>query len=298
MGGNAMLRRLGPRTSPARRVHPTTSVGETTPRMTSSSPRKHAGPGPATDLPPVPEPTFAERARTLVYLGRMGSLSTLSRKQPGFPFGSVMPYGLDDHGRPIFLISTMAMHTQNLQADPHASLLVSQQVAEGEPLGASRVTLLGNVLPVPEPELAEARKLYLERHANSKYWVDFDDFSFYRMDVVDVYYVGGFGVMGWVSASDYDRSQPDPLADSMAEIIQHMNADHQDALVMLARTFAHVDSTEATMTAVDRLGFHVRLKTAEGMRGARIAFLREVSNAGETRKVLVEMVQQARAQSK
>jgi len=241
----------------------------------------------------MPEPTLTERARTLMYLGRMGSLSTLSRKQPGFPFGSVMPYGLDDHGRPIFLISTMAMHTQNLQADPHASLLVTQQDAEGEPLGAARVTLLGNVLRVPKPELAEARKLYLERHANSKYWVDFEDFSFYRMGVVDVYYVGGFGVMDWVSASDYDRSQPDPLADSMAEIIQHMNADHKDALVMLARTFAHIDSMEATMTAVDRLGFHVRLKTAEGVRGARIAFLREVSSQGETRNVLLEMVRQA-----
>lgn len=265
--------------------------------MTNSSARKHAGSGPATDLPPVPEPTFAERARTLVYLGRTGSLSTLSRKQPGFPFGSVMPYGLDDHGRPIFLISTMAMHTQNLQTNPHASLLVTQQDTEGEPLGASRVTLLGNVLPVPKPELIDARKLYLERHANSRYWVDFEDFSFYRMDIVDVYYVGGFGVMGWVSAADYDRSQPDPLADSMAEIIQHMNADHEDALVMLARTFAHIDSAEATMTAVDRLGFHVRLKTPEGMRGARIAFLREVCSQGETRKVLVEMVQEARSQA-
>jgi|SRR5215470_2289344 len=263
--------------------------------MTSSSARKHAGPGPATDLPPVPEPTFAERAHTLVYLGRMGGLSTLSRKHPGFPFGSVMPYGLDDHGRPIFLISTMAMHTQNLQADSHASLLVTQQDTEGEPLGASRVTLLGNVLPVPKPELTEARRLYLEHHANSKYWVDFEDFSFYRMDVVDVYYVGGFGVMGWVSAADYDRSRPDPLADSMAEIIQHMNTDHRDALVRLAQAFAHIDSTEATMTAVDRLGFHVRLKTAEGMRGARIAFLREVSSQAETRNVLVEMVQQARS---
>ena len=265
--------------------------------MTSSSARKHAGPGPATDLPPVPEPTFAERARTLVYLSRMGSLSTLSRKQPGFPFGSVMPYGLDDQGRPISLISTMAMHTQNLQTDPHASLLVTQQDTEGEPLGAPRVTLLGNVLPVPKPELTEARNLYLERHANSKYWVDFEDFSFYRMEVVDVYYVGGFGVMGWVSASDYDDSHPDPLADSMAEIIQHMNSDHKDALVMLVRKFAHIDSTEATMTAVDRLGFHVRLKTAEGMHGARIAFLREVSSRGETRKLLVEMVRQARAQN-
>jgi putative heme iron utilization protein len=208
-----------------------------------------------------------------------------------------MPYGLDDHGRPIFLISTMAMHTQNLQAESRGSLLVTQHDTDSEPLGASRVTLVGNVLPVPNAELVETRKLYLARHANSKYWVDFEDFSFHRMNVVDVYYVGGFGVMGWVSASEYEASQPDPLADSMTEIIQHMNADHKDALVLLARTFARIESTEATMTAVDRLGFHVRLKTPDGMRGARIAFLREISNSAETRKVLVEMVQHARAQA-
>ena len=101
--------------------------------------------------------------------------------------------------------------------------------------------------------------------------------------------------MGWVSAVEYNRSAADPLADTMAEIIQHMNADHKDALVLLARRFAHVESQEATMTAVDRLGFHVRLKTPDGMRGARIAFLREVSNPAEARKVLVEMVQQARS---
>ncbi len=228
--------------------------------MTSLPNRKHAGPGPASETPTVPEPSYAERARTLMYLGRIGSLSTLSRKQPGFPFGSVMPYGLDDRGRPIFLISTMAMHTQNLQANPRASLLVTQNDTDGDPLGASRVTLVGNVLPLPESEVAEARKLYLARYANSKYWVDFEDFSFYRMDVVDVYYVGGFGVMGWVTASEYDRSQPDPLADSMGEIIQHMNADHKDALVLLAQEFARIESQEATMTSVDRLGFHVRLE--------------------------------------
>jgi putative heme iron utilization protein len=264
--------------------------------MTSTA-RKHAGPGPSSDQPPVPEPSFAERARTLMFLGRIGSLSTVSRKQPGFPFGSVMPYAVDEGGRPIFLISTMAMHTQNLQADARGSLLVTQNDAGGDALGASRVTLVGKVLPLPEAEIAKGRELYLASYANSKYWVDFDDFSFYRMEVVDVYYVGGFGVMGWVSADEYSRSQPDPLAESMTEIIQHMNADHKDALVLLARKFAGIESEEATMTAVDRLGFHVSLKTADGMRGSRIAFLREVRNPAETRKVLVEMVQEARRQA-
>ena len=262
--------------------------------MSSTPTGRHAGSRPASNAPAIPEPTFADRARTLVHLGRIGSLSTHSRKQPGFPFGSVMPYGLDGSGRPIFLVSTMAMHTQNVQADARASLLVTQPDAAGDPLGAARVTLIGNVLPVPEADVAEARKLYLERYANSKYWVDFEDFSFYRMDVVDVYFVGGFGVMGWVPVAEYGNAEPDPLADAAAGIIQHMNADHADSLVLLARAFAGVESREAAMTAVDRLGFHVRLKTSDGMRGARIAFLREARTPADARTVLVEMVAQAR----
>src|SRR5437762_4880678 len=80
----------------------------------------HAGPPRADDAPAVPEPTFAERARTLAYLGRTGTLATLSRRHPGHPFASVMPYALDDAGRPVFLISSMAMrseeHTSELQS--------------------------------------------------------------------------------------------------------------------------------------------------------------------------------------
>jgi putative heme iron utilization protein len=205
-----------------------------------------------------------------------------------------MPYAVDDHANPVFLISTMAMHTQNLLADTRASLLVTQPDAGGDPLGASRVTLLGNVVPVHEADVAEARKLYLARHADSKYWVDFKDFDFYRMHVVDVYYVGGFGVMGWVPASEYYDAQPDPLADSAMGIIRHMNADHTDALILLANSFAGIEAQEAAMTSVDRLGFHVRLKTQEGASGARIAFLREVRSPAEARDVLVEMTEQAR----
>jgi putative heme iron utilization protein len=262
--------------------------------MSSSPVGKHAGTGAASSQPAVAEPSYAERARTLMHLGRTGSLSTLSRKQPGFPFGSVMPYGLDGEGRPVFLISTMAMHTQNLQADPRASLLVTQPDTTGDPLGAARITLVGNVLPVPEPEVAEARELYLTRHANSRYWVDFEDFAFYRMDVVDIYYVGGFGVMGWVTAPEYRLAQPDPLADSATGILQHVNGEHGNALILLAKTFAGIEAQEAVMTSVDRLGFHLRLKTQEGMRSTRIAFLREVRSTTDARDVLVEMVARAR----
>jgi heme oxygenase (biliverdin-IX-beta and delta-forming) len=258
----------------------------------SSLPGKHAAT--ASQGPVVPEPTFAERARTQLYLGLVGTLSTVSRKQPGFPFGSVMPYALDSQGRPVFLISTMAMHTQNLQADPRSSLLVTDFQPSEDPLGASRVTLVGNTQRLGESERSQAREIYLARHSNSKYWVDFEDFHFYRMEVVDLYYVGGFGVMGWVDAPQYGKAQPDPLSDTAAEIIRHMNDDHSDALILLAKAFAGIEAQEARMTAVDRLGFNVRLKTPERMRGARINFLREVANPQQTREVLVQMMQQAR----
>ena len=73
-----------------------------------------------------------------------------------------------------------------------------------------------------------------------------------------------------------------------------MNADHKDSLILLARKFVGIDAEEATMSSVDRLSFHLRLKTAEGVHGARIAFLREVSNPAEARSMFIEMVEQAR----
>jgi hypothetical protein len=204
-----------------------------------------------------------------------------------------MPYTLDAAGRPIFLISNMAMHTQNVKADSRASLFVEQTGADGDPLGAARATLLGHVEPVPHEDISSARDQYLARHPNSSYWVDFADFNFFRLQPIDVYYVGGFGVMGWVEAPDYEHALPDPLAESSAGILGHMNTDHVDSMILLARTHAQLDASEATMTSVDRLGFSLRLKTAEGMKGTRINFPREVATPQETRKVLVEMVRQA-----
>jgi hypothetical protein len=189
----------------------------------------------------------------------------------------------------------MAMHTQNLKADSRCSLFVGQAEAEGDALGAARATLIGNAEPVAETDVADARERYLARHENSRYWVDFSDFGFFRLQPIDLYYVGGFGVMGWVEARDYEHAAPDPLAEAAPGILAHMNADHVDAMILLAASHTGIDATEATMTSLDRLGFSLRLKTTDGVRGARINFLREVTTPQDTRVVLVEMVRQAKA---
>jgi putative heme iron utilization protein len=235
---------------------------------------------------------LAERARTLAVLGRIGSLSTHSRKCPGFPFGSMMPYAADDRGRPAFLISSMAMHTQNLRQDARASLLITQPDVSGDPLGAARVTVVGGVAEAPAEEV---RDLYLSRYENARYWQDYPDFAYFRLEVSAVYFIGGFGVMGWIAAEEYAGARPDPLAEAAPGILQHMNADHADALVEIARRFAGESAGKAVMTAVDRLGFQLRLQSGERVHGRRVAFLREVTNTEEARRVLVEMVREARA---
>ena len=255
---------------------------------------RHLGPPPS-GAAPVPEPAFAERARTLVELGRTGALSTLSRRHPGHPFGSVMPYALDARGRPLFLISSLAMHTQNLQVDRRASLLVSQAVEPGgDPLAAGRVTLVGEAAPLPAADRAAARAAYLAWHPNAQYWVDFEDFAFYRLELLDVYFVGGFAAMDWVGAEQYLAARPDPLAEAAAGILAHMNRDHADALLTFARVLGQVEADEASMVGVDRLGFKLRVRSGDRLQSVRIAFPREVTSADASRAVLIEMLRDCR----
>jgi hypothetical protein len=149
------------------------------------------------------EPKRATLARTLVNERRFGVLCTVSKRMPGYPFGSVSAYYVDPHGRPVLLMSAMSVHTKNLQESPHASLLVFAAEAEEDPMSAARVNLMGEVAPVPEEELPEVRAAYLEQYPAAQEWVDFGDMSFYRLTIQDVYYIGGFGVAGWVSKSDF-----------------------------------------------------------------------------------------------
>ena len=220
-------------------------------------------------------------------------LATLSRRHPGHPFASIMPYALDGLGRPLFLISSMAMHTQNLETDARASLLVTQPGAAGDPLASGRVTLMGVVARVTEDREA-VKSTYLAAHANAAYWVDFEDFGFWRLEVDDVYFVGGFAAMGWVDAADYRSARPDPLAEIADGIMEHMNNDHADALLAYARHFAGEEADEARMVGVDRLGFKLLLTLGQRRWSARVAFPREVTSADESRAVLIEMARAAR----
>lgn len=116
-----------------------------------------------------------------------------------------MPYALDERRSPLLLMSGLAVHAKNLAADGRASLLVMQaDDGETDPVEMARVTIMGDVREVPEDEHEAAKRRYLLRHPASAQWIEFGDFRVWRMLVADVYYVGGFGAMGWLSVGDYE----------------------------------------------------------------------------------------------
>jgi hypothetical protein len=243
-----------------------------------------------------PEPSHAERCRTLVASESRGALSTLAADPQGYPYGSVASYGLDDRGNPLFFVSLMAEHTQNAMRDPRASLLVTEPVPDGaDPLASGRATLLGLLSPVAEDDRITARDRYLEANPTSAYYIDFGDFVFYLLDVRRIRYVGGYGRMSWVDAAAYAEAEPDPLAAAAAGIIEHMNADHAEAQVLFCRHLAErPDTTGASMSGVDRYGFEMIAVSPAGRAAVRLGFPEECTTSEQVRQAVVAMVSDAR----
>jgi len=253
--------------------------------------------GARTAGPPPPEPSHAERCRTLVASASRGALSTLAADPAGYPYGSVASYGLDDRGNPLFFVSLMAEHTQNAIRDPRASLLVTEPVPDGaDPLASGRATLMGVLSTVTEADRPAVRDRYLEANPTSAYYIDFGDFAFYRLDVESIRYVGGYGRMSWVDAAAYARAEPDPLAGAAAGIIEHMNADHAEAQVLFCRHLAgRPETTDATMSAVDRYGFEMVAVSPAGRAAVRLGFPEQCTTGDQVRRAMVALVADARA---
>ena len=240
----------------------------------------------------IPTPTHAERARTLVAQISTGTLCTLAIEPAGYPYGSFVTVAFDN-GNPIFLISALAEHTKNLEQDPRASLLVAES-GSADPLANGRVTMLGLCTRV-EGEGRSARTAFLAAHPNSAYYAGFRDFAFWKLDVVSVRYIGGYGRMSWISNAEWQTAEPDPLGRSAASIIVHMNADHADAMVLCCKAFSKAtEITVASMTGIDRYGFEMSATTKDGPRPVRLAFATPVSTPEDARAALISMLRDAR----
>lgn len=267
-----------------------------------STPRKHGEPrgsgGGRQELlydPTIPTPSHAERARTLVSSVGSGTLSTHAVELDGHPYGSLVLFALHE-GAPVFLISELAEHTRNLRASPRCSLLVTE-IGPDNPLALGRVTLLGECSPVAAEQAEAAGETFLSRHEPARYYADFEDFSFWRLQVTGVRYIGGFGRMSWVDTEAWYAAQPDPLAPHATGILEHMNEDHRDAMALYCEAFSRAGKVgEVTMTGVDRYGFEMSAMTPDGPRPIRVAYDEPADDTTAVRQAMVTLVKRAREQ--
>ena len=245
------------------------------------------------------ETTDAELARTLAAAVTTGVLSTVARDEDGTPFGSLAPFGLDSRSRPVFCISELAEHTRNLQADPRSSLLVARPVASGaDPLAAARLTLVGRSVPVPDEDRAEARAAHLSGNPHASYYVDFGDFSLWRLEITAVRYVGGYGRMSWVDLASWAEAEPDPVQPHAAGAIEHLNADHAEACLLMARHLGQrSDATAAVVTGIDRYGLDLVATGPDGPGRVRLGFDEPVATPDAIRAATVTLTRRARAAS-
>jgi hypothetical protein len=245
----------------------------------------------------VATPTHAERARTLASALKTGTLCTFSHPEaelPGYPYGSLVTTALHD-GNPVFLISGLAVHTKNLRHDGRSSLMLTES-GDDNPLALGRITLVGTCAELSDGEVEGPKAAYLAAHPQAEYYLEFGDFSFWRLEVESVRYIGGFGRMSWLTIDDWFAAEPDPLAPSAPGIIEHMNDDHVEAMSDYCRAFTKAtDFSDVKMTGVDRYGFEMSVETPDGWRPIRLAFDEPVSAAGEVRKAMVALVARARA---
>ena len=146
----------------------------------------------------------AAGAAKLVKSNELGTISTLHK---GHPFVSAAPYAFDSQGRPIFLLSDLAVHTENINADARTSIFV--QKPDKDVFNGSRVTLLGKMVKIGEKEFKEVGTTFVKRHPKGAVIAQFGDFNFYRLEVEKVFYIGGFGDIGWVDVKDYSAQFKD-----------------------------------------------------------------------------------------
>lgn len=268
-----------------------------------AAPPDHDVPGGGPSVPPplaAPttsgrRPTPAEEARTIIAGTNAGTLATLS--EGGDPWASFVTYGALPDGRPVLCVSQMAEHGRNLATDPRASLAVVAPTAGADPLASARVTLAGAVhRPQGGAEVAAARAAHLAAIPSAEVYVDFGDFALWVLDVERVRWVGGYGRMASAAPEAYAGAEADPVAGHGAGAVAHLNADHADALLAMARALAGFpDATEAECSAADRYGLDLYVTTPRGRAAARVSYASPLAAAGELRAATVALTRAARA---
>lgn len=231
--------------------------------------------------------TPAEQARAVARACRTAVLATEMADGSG-PYASLVLVAFDHDGAPLLLISRLAEHTKNIAADARVSLLCDGTAGLEEPLTGPRVSLQGRAERSEEPR---HRARFLARHPSAEVYAGFADFAFYRIEAERAHIVAGFGRIHWIN--DYLLETAPALQQAEADILEHMNGEHADAVQLYATKLLGRSGDGWRLCGIDPEG-------ADLIRNhdlARLPFHKPVTDAESARVELVRLVKRARSNS-
>lgn len=228
--------------------------------------------------------TVAKRARLVLQSVFSGVLSTHSKKFAGYPFGSVVPFCPDQTGQPLLLISRLAQHTQNIADNSRVALtLLEPNPQQGDVQQVERLTLLADAEKVHQVD--EAAQRYYRCFPQARGYHDELDFEFYRLNLIQLRFIEGFGQARWLSPGDVVLANPFST-EQLARIVDHMNEDHSDAIQHYCDLAAIPNpGRAAVMAAMDSEGMVLWVNNHLH----RVEFARSVTTSEDARAILVEM---------
>lgn len=221
--------------------------------------------------------------------------ATLASSAGGQPFASLVTPAPAPDLSPLLWLSTLSEHTRHLAAEPRCALLFTGAAEGPNPQTAPRVTVTGLAEQVPEGEVPALKARWLARHPYAVLYADFADFGLWRVRIGGALHVGGFARAERIKAGELapDPTALEAIAAAEAEIIQHVNDDHSDAVAAIAQGLLGGDPGDWRLVAVDVDGCDL----SDGNRSVRLAFLTQVSDAGGVRAALIRAAREGRARS-
>ena len=232
----------------------------------------------------------ASVAKTLLRTSRHGALATLMAGT-GAPYSSLVATMSAPDGAPILLISRLAVHTRNIEADQRVSILFSEAASQ-DPLQEARIMLAGVAERLSGPDLLCARKRYLAAHPSAEVFVDFADFSFFRIAPTGLHLVAGFGRIVDLSKETFlvDLSDAQDLVAAESEIVAHLNADHAETLQLYAKKLLNLNDGSWRCVACDPEGLDLASEAQTG----RLWFEEKIKTPGALRVMLRTLANVAR----
>lgn len=231
----------------------------------------------------------AKLARSLLRRSRQGALATLLAGS-GDPYCSLVNVASHADGSPILLISRLAVHTRNLLGDDRVSLMLHEQTV-GDPLEGARIMLAGRAERVSADD-AILRRRYLNAHPSAEAFVGFEDFSFFRIRPAAVHLVAGFGRIVDLEPRQFltDISDAGALLEAEQGAIDHMNADHRDAMALYATRLLGASAADWRCVGCDPEGIDMQA----GSMTLRLDFPRRIATPAALREVLKQLAERAR----